>query len=1028
MSNNINIPDSREATRDWGGENLSTCNKQANGKTHSSEYCAMNNCDMSLTNNLISGLKMDFLEITSEFFAEKTAEEIIKNTEELIFIQLVCQPSKDETKSDTEEPTIEVLEEGYPLSHPVLSVIDTRQNRRKQARVNEKALKSNTANVGTFACMLVTLNWVYEYITSNEDAEVSTEGLRKLRNNLLACLPSKDSPEYPSKYDEAKKQCNDYKCDHFKGVPFSFIGGYRKTEYLIRHTGLFMIDTDDLETDYPNLESQEERLREVRELMKNDPLLKTVLIFVSPTARGLKWCVWHDIYAELRKHGVDNPTVNDINKMHTRIYMAICNYLKVSYGLTADTNCKDLPHLHLLPHDPDCYYNPNFLEQQTQAFDVDYWHDLGKEEKQTIKYAAQQPNEWNHQIDELEYSRLCVQKALQWARQAGCDPTWEYDDWYTMVWALLDAFPEEEAKQYFHELSSLSSKYDEAFAEHKFETNKSKGRGEVTIKSFFGKLRDKSGIDLSNLCKEVWKENRDRLCAKCASIPQNYILQNNSNISCNSLYYNDIYANNTENITTQYTEGLAQNAQKGISTFSATFSDNITLEDWVEWFRPIVECENGAGHRDKIILPSLVQIGAIISSNVYGVYKRQPVYPNLLLLQYCPPAIAKKGAVKDTYLLTERIDDELHEEYLALHKKWDKDNDDWIQMGKTKKDRELRGLRPAEPLEKRFDIAPKTTSAALYQQLHTNNGLGIIRATEGQVLQEALKNTYGDWVEILLYAFQNEPAKKDVLKDHTSLRIKNVKLAMALTCPPETAEELFKKYISTGLISRLLIQQLPADNIKPEDVFADDDVMLSEIFRKIGDTVVYDLYKEMQRLGDRQIQFLLTLEMKEDFNKTLSEVFYENTELYGISIAEFMFRIFLMFFKLAMTLSVMRAYQEAPDKKFIFDDNTQSLLCKWEDYKIAKTIILQMTRHTLHVFSRMHTLTSTSILMEQYKLNADQTRLIEDMPEYFSTKDVRQWCMSNKKNYESVRRWLGEYVDYNITRKGDKSGTYYKNV
>ena len=195
-------------------------------------------------------MQKNFIEIPSEHFADKMAEEIIKDFDKLILKQLVCQPSKDETASDTEEPTGEVLLD-YPLSQPVMPVIDTRQNRRKQARENEKAckaLKSNTADVGTIACKLVTLNWVNEYITSNENAEVSTHGLRKLCNYLLAGLPSKDSPDYQSKYNMAKIEWNNYKCDYFMGIPFSFIGGYRKTEYLIRHTGLFMIDTDDLET------------------------------------------------------------------------------------------------------------------------------------------------------------------------------------------------------------------------------------------------------------------------------------------------------------------------------------------------------------------------------------------------------------------------------------------------------------------------------------------------------------------------------------------------------------------------------------------------------------------------------------------------------------------------------------------------------------------------------------------------------------------------------------------------------------
>ena len=102
-----------------------------------------------------------------------------------------------------------------------------------------------------------------------------------------------------------------------------------------------------------------------------------------------------------------------------------------------------------------------------------------------------------------------------------------------------------------------------------------------------------------------------------------------------------------------------QNAhhEQGLNKFEATFSDKIRVEDLPPSLVPIYNSVQGAGHKDKMLLASLTRISGLIT-NVYGLYRRQRLYGNLMTLQFAPPAVSRKGEVKETAHLTDKVDKE----------------------------------------------------------------------------------------------------------------------------------------------------------------------------------------------------------------------------------------------------------------------------------------------------------------------------------------------------------------------------------
>ncbi|MGY5846622.1 BT4734/BF3469 family protein [Salegentibacter sp. HM20] len=150
----------------------------------------------------------------------------------------------------------------------------------------------------------VTLPEVYRYIKGKALKQL-TENYRKLSD---------------------PKERRKFKANHFHYVCFSGVFRKRSDDQLLQHSNLLCLDFDHLEN-----------LPKTRHLLLKDKLIKTCLLFTSPSGDGLKWIV---------KIDTDCAT-------HRDYFNSISNYLKSTYNLTPDPSGKDISRACFLCHDPE---------------------------------------------------------------------------------------------------------------------------------------------------------------------------------------------------------------------------------------------------------------------------------------------------------------------------------------------------------------------------------------------------------------------------------------------------------------------------------------------------------------------------------------------------------------------------------------------------------------------------------------------------------------------------------------------------
>jgi hypothetical protein len=129
---------------------------------------------------------------------------------------------------------------------------------------------------------------------------------------------------------EAKK----YKAISFDYVTFSGTFSKRSDKSLLTHSSLMIIDFDHLEN-----------LIAIKQLLLNDEYFETELLFISPSGDGLKWVVSIDL----------------TKASHQEYFLAISNYLKMTYGLEIDQSGKDVSRACFLAMDVDAFINPKYV-------------------------------------------------------------------------------------------------------------------------------------------------------------------------------------------------------------------------------------------------------------------------------------------------------------------------------------------------------------------------------------------------------------------------------------------------------------------------------------------------------------------------------------------------------------------------------------------------------------------------------------------------------------------------------------------
>lgn len=158
------------------------------------------------------------------------------------------------------------------------------------------------------------------------------------------------------------KQSRMFKAANFDYCTFSGTFTTRTDKALIKHSGLLCIDFDHIGN--PNnavtpstqnsttchSEQSEESLQRLRNSLLHDEYFDTQLLFRSPSGDGLKWVIEIDI---------SQTPPSDY-------FRAVANYLFQTYGVEADKSGKDISRACFLPHDPNAFINPKFLNHDQE--------------------------------------------------------------------------------------------------------------------------------------------------------------------------------------------------------------------------------------------------------------------------------------------------------------------------------------------------------------------------------------------------------------------------------------------------------------------------------------------------------------------------------------------------------------------------------------------------------------------------------------------------------------------------------------
>ena len=119
----------------------------------------------------------------------------------------------------------------------------------------------------------------------------------------------------------------------------------RKENELIQASGYMVIDFDHI----PNAKGLVKRLA-------NDTNFETILAFRSPSGDGVKWIV---ALPDTNKPGGTPFTYGEF-------FTILSNYSKKIYGIEADPSGKDICRACFLPHDPDAFINPLYIENDIE--------------------------------------------------------------------------------------------------------------------------------------------------------------------------------------------------------------------------------------------------------------------------------------------------------------------------------------------------------------------------------------------------------------------------------------------------------------------------------------------------------------------------------------------------------------------------------------------------------------------------------------------------------------------------------------
>ena len=360
-------------------------------------------------------------------------------------------------------------------------------------------------------------------------------------------------------------------------------------------------------------------------------------------------------------------------------------------------------------------------------------------------------------------------------------------------------------------------------------------------------------------------------------------------------------------------------------------------------------CNVFKGRERDVLFTSAISVISGGLHNVSGLYANDKVFPNLFSIIIAPPASGKRVMKYSRQLGDCSHDFLLHqsEEELKEYKKEKRIFD--LKVKKAKTDQAIEALiEPEKPKSKMFFIPGDISSAMIVKQLEYNDGMGCICETEADALTNALKQEWGGFSNIIRKGFQAEIISQSRKTDLEYTEIKEPKFSLALTGTPNQLDLLITS-VQDGLFSRFLFYSFNAEPKWKKTFTSGVSRSNEEIFEDYS-AGLCDKFK-----SNSAQRFSMTEEQGLKLDNTFEELLRHNTALYDENVTGTVYRLGLMCFKVAMTLSAVRS-----DKS--------EITCNEDDFNTALYLVKEV--YLIHGINMLNRITKPS-----KRLNTTQTSL-----------------------------------------------------
>lgn len=384
--------------------------------------------------------------------------------------------------------------------------------------------------------------------------------------------------------------------------------------------------------------------------------------------------------------------------------------------------------------------------------------------------------------------------------------------------------------------------------------------------------------------------------------------------------------------------------------------------------------------KDVVFISALGVLSSVIP-NIYGVYDRKKVFPNIYTMVLAPPA-SGKGVMNYCRKLAEKIDDKIISE-------------------SKKKIKAAEGKKPGLQVK---IIPGNISSSDMYDKINNSHHGGLIFESEADTINTIMKQDFGDFSDVLRKAFHHENLSISRKIEKQFDRIHSPRLSVVLSGTPDQLKP-FAKSTSNGLFSRVLYYYFNEIN-DWKNVFEEGESNVENLFENSG-LKLLELY-ELLLAKEYELKFSLTENQQSEFNRRMKEVYHQVVSEEDLAFIANVKRQGLILYRIAMIFTVLRQIENI--------NSIKSLVCSDEDFETIKALIKPFIYQAYSVFN----------LYNEPQISDNDLKLYKNLGKVFATSEFlsigQQHGLSPRTCKNRLKKWVSEKVVIKIYH-----GQYRKN-